>query len=70
MLSNNSLSNLKGIDQLKNLTYLYLDGNQIEDVGMLYQLEKLEFLDLSNNPISQEQIEAIIKALPDCIINY
>jgi len=47
-----NISNLDSIKCLNNLEYLELAGNQIEDLGPLADLPKLQLLDLDYNPLS------------------
>jgi internalin A len=47
-----SISNLSGIEYCDNLTYLYLDDNQISDISPLSDLIDLKELSLSSNSIS------------------
>lgn len=46
------ISNINGIEYLKNLEYLNLAENQIKDLSRLSKLKKLDHLDLSKNQIS------------------
>ncbi|MBU3199107.1 leucine-rich repeat domain-containing protein [Clostridium estertheticum] len=57
--SNTNISNLSGIQNLTNLTLLYLYNNKIENIDDLKGLTKLTVLDLYNNKI--ENINALKK---------
>lgn len=46
------ISDLSGIEQLKNLKVLELEGQQIEDISSVLGMEKLESLSLNCNPVS------------------
>lgn len=46
------ISDLTGIEQMKNLKVLILAGQQIEDITPLLELEKLKYLSLACNPVS------------------
>ena len=45
------LRRLKGIEQLKGLTHLYLSQNQLEEVPDFNGLDQLEVIDLRQNPL-------------------
>ncbi|OGC16497.1 hypothetical protein A2282_02045 [candidate division WOR-1 bacterium RIFOXYA12_FULL_36_13] len=45
------IKSLEGIQHLKNLKTLYLDGNQIKDVSLLSNLKGLLYVYLEGNPI-------------------
>ena len=47
-----TITDLSGLDQLKNLRVLQIEGQQIEDITPLLKLEKLEELSISCNPVS------------------
>ena len=52
MISDQNISNIKGISAFKNLKFLCLHKNLIEDISDLGQLINLEKLDLSSNRIT------------------
>jgi internalin A len=52
------------------MRFLDLAGNQISDLSPLAGLTNLEVLGLSGNPFSEDQIEMLKKALPNCRIIY
>ncbi len=68
--SNNRITSLDGLEKMTALKVLYLDGNSIQDISILKDLTRLEILDLSNNEIKDKDIEALKKALPECVITY
>jgi len=47
---------------------LSLSGTQVSDLEPLFTLKNLGLLGLSGNPVSDEQVEALKKALPGCNI--
>ena len=51
-VAHGDISDLSGIEQMKNLRILRLDGQQIEDITPILELENLEFLSLACNPVS------------------
>jgi internalin A len=64
-LSRNKITDVSPLSGLTNLQVLWLAFNEITDITPLHQLENLYTLILRENPISEEQIEALQKALPD-----
>jgi len=62
-LSFNRITNLKGIEKLKNLKKLSLKNNYIERIEWLEGLINLEFLDLSGN-LNIEKIPDFLNELP------
>ncbi|MBS4220330.1 leucine-rich repeat domain-containing protein [Bacillus sp. FJAT-49711] len=52
LYSSRGISDLSGIEYLKNLNYLSLGNSSIKDFTPLAQLKKLESLDISNNGVS------------------
>jgi internalin A len=51
-LSNNKITNVAPLIEMKNVKSLYLSGNQIEDVTALAKMEQLDYLNLANNKIT------------------
>jgi hypothetical protein len=59
------------LNGLTNLEYLDLDNNNISDISPLKGLTNLKVLYISYNPlITQEQVDALKEALPDCRIYW
>ena len=58
-LSNNRITEIKGLDRLKNLKKLTLKNNYIEKIDGIEELKNLELLDLSGN--------INIKEIPECL---
>ncbi|EBF5184245.1 leucine-rich repeat domain-containing protein [Listeria monocytogenes] len=52
MANNKHVTTLNGLENLRNLTDLYLSDNQISDLTPLISLRRLRNLDFSNNQIS------------------
>jgi Leucine-rich repeat (LRR) protein len=69
-LDENQISDIFPIKNLVNLKNLRLWKNQITDISPLRNLVNLEILYLNLNPISQQQIRELKKALPKCNIGY
>ena len=51
-LSQNKLTDVKGLEKLTQLTKLYLNNNQLTDVKGLEELTQLKYLSLWNNQLS------------------
>ena len=49
-MSNNKISEIRGLEKLVNLEELWLDENQITEIKGLKYLKKLEALLINNNP--------------------
>ncbi len=63
-LSNNRISEIKGLENLNNLKKIYLKNNYIESIEGLDELNSLEFIDLSGN-INIEEIPDSLNDLPN-----
>jgi len=61
---------VEDISSLTNLKLLNLNNNQITDVTPLAALTQLEYLVLSDNPISQEDKDWLVENLPDTFIEF
>ena len=59
------LSPLSGLTALKNL---YIDNNPVASLEPLYALKNLRTLSMKGISVSQEDLEALKKALPNCKI--
>ena len=67
VLSENQLTDVKGLEKLTQLKRLDLYGNQLTDVKGLEKLTQLKGLDLRGNPdLTKTQIAELKKALPNC----
>ena len=64
-----NLTDVKGLEKLTQLKYLYLMYNQLTDVKGLEKLTQLTRLHLQGNPaLTKAQIDQLKKALPKCEI--
>ncbi|MDO4989551.1 MAG: leucine-rich repeat domain-containing protein [Eubacteriales bacterium] len=68
-LSGNQIRDLTPLASLPGLRTLYLDGNPIEDLTPLYTISTLTSLSIQNIAISEQQLSALSKALPNCAIH-
>jgi len=65
------LTDVKGLENLTQLTRLSLLGNKLTDVTALEKLTQLTSLNLYNNPnLRKAQIDELQKALPNCKITH
>lgn len=69
-LANNKISDVSPLASLTALETLDLRNNSISDLSVLGSLSKLRILYLSGNPLTQEQIEHIRTALPNCTVVF
>jgi Leucine-rich repeat (LRR) protein len=69
-LFDNEINNLTPLAGLTNLTNLDLSDNKISDLTPLSGLKNLRMLFLVDNPITQQQVDALSRALPDCYIEW
>ena len=67
-ISSHQIIDIVPLASLTSLRELDLSGNQISDLEPLASLTNLQKLDLKGNPLTQEQIDKLQKALPDCKI--
>ena len=67
-LVDNQIIDITPLQSLTNLRNLSLDNNQINDISSLKSLVNLEGLRLIGNQLTQEQIDELQKALPNCEI--
>ena len=65
----NPLSDLTPLAECKNLIDLHIGFCEIEDFSPLTGLTKLDRLWMSDNPFTQEDVDMLRAALPDCNIN-
>ena len=68
-LSNNSISDISPLGNLRELKTLYLDNNPITDLSPLYALPQLEMLSIRGIAITDEQLDALSEAMPNCKIH-
>ena len=68
-LTDKKLTDVKGLENLTQLTNLQLIGNQLTNVKGLEKLTQLKVLPLYDNPaLTKAQINELKKALPNCYI--
>lgn len=68
-LSDNDISELLPLASLVGLRTLYLDNNPIEDLSALCCLPNLTSLSIKGIEVSDAQLEALSKSLPNCAIH-
>ena len=68
-LSRNNISDIRALAELTGLRTLYLDNNPITDFSPLYALENLSTLSIKGIAVSEEQLQALSSALPNCAIH-
>lgn len=66
----NEISDVAPLKSLTNLYYLNLNDNKINDITPLESLTSLKILSLHGNLLTQEQIDGLRKALPNCEITW
>ena len=67
-LSGNNIEELTPLAQIPSLRRVYLSGNQITDLKPLEEMDNLFVLELKENPVSAEAVDALRRALPACRI--
>ena len=61
----------KGLENLKQLTFLNLSANRLTELPSLEKLNRLKTLGLWTNPaLSKAQMNQLQKALPKCDIGH
>jgi biotin operon repressor len=66
----NQITDVSPLHLLTNLYFLNLRNNQINDATPLFSLHQLETLNLSGNMVSEEQIDELQRAIPNCDITW
>ena len=69
-LKNTHVSDLSPLAELKNLEVLDLNGTLVSDLWPLAELKSLGSLDLTNTKVSEEQVQELRLALPNCKIDF
>jgi Leucine-rich repeat (LRR) protein len=69
-LSGTKVSNLSPLAELENLNVLFLMNTQLSDLSPLAKLKNLETLMGFGRLVSEEQVEELKKALPNCEIEF
>ncbi|MCM1149079.1 MAG: leucine-rich repeat domain-containing protein [Butyricicoccus sp.] len=67
-VSGNSIDDLSPLKNLTKLKNLYIDGNPITDFSPLHSLTSLRTLSMKNIDVTDEQLNALHEALPNCSI--
>ncbi|MGA1790834.1 MAG: hypothetical protein ACMUIM_05070 [bacterium] len=58
------MSDLSPLRELRKVTELNLADTQVRDLTMLKDLKKLKYLDLYKDQVSEEELNALRKAMP------
>ncbi len=69
-LSFNRIQDISALSALTALEELDLTGNQINSVQALMHLDRLQILRLGGNPLTEQQIQALREALPNCKVEF
>ena len=69
-IANNRISDGTPLMYLDSLELLDISGNKLSSVSPIMQISTLKWLKISGNPLSDEQIEELRAALPDCEIIF
>jgi hypothetical protein len=64
------VTDLQPVSGLKQLKYLKIGATQIRDTAPILGLQNLVELDVTETPITQEQIDSLQRALPHCLITH
>ena len=68
-LRNQGLTSVRGVARLGNLREALLSGNAIKDASPLKKLTRCEYIDLTDNPVTDESYARLIEALPSgCLV--
>ena len=70
MAGRNKIENVSFLAELPNLSSLWLEHNNIYDVKQFENMNQLEQLNLSGNPITEVQIIWLKTKLPNCEIIF
>ena len=69
-IANNRITDSSSLVYLSSLETLDISGNSISSITAIKQLPNLRRLNVSGNPLSQEQVDELRDALPDCEIIF
>ena len=69
-LGANDIDDVTSLSVLTAVQELDLHGNRIDTVAPLLRLDTLHRLDLSGNPLTEEQLAELREALPDCDVIF
>ncbi|REJ66980.1 MAG: leucine-rich repeat domain-containing protein [Planctomycetota bacterium] len=67
-LSGTPVRDLTPLTGMKNLEHLWLDDTHVSDLTPLAGLTKLQVLGLTGTTVSEEQVQTLHEALPECDI--
>lgn len=68
-LSSNMITDVSALTRLTNLRTLYLDNNPILDLSPLAQLTNLTTLSIKGITLTEEQLNNLAEAIPNCAIH-
>ena len=68
-LSDNQIRDISALKSLTSLRTLYLDNNPIEDLSPLYNLSSLSSLSIKGIKLTESQLQALARSLPNCAIH-
>lgn len=60
-LSNNQIGYIDSLSQLIKLRVVDIAGNEVEDITPLLRLQHLEYVNVSGNPVSQHQVDILLR---------
>ena len=69
-LEDTQVSDLSPLAELKSLRFIDLRNTQVSNLSPLVELKSLELLWLRNTPVSEEQVQELRQALPNCTISH
>lgn len=64
------MSDISFVSGLKSAQVISIDNNKITDPSPLYELERVEQVDLYKNPISKADQEAVIENMPNTVVLF
>ena len=65
-LSNTAVHEIGHLSKMKQLRILGLHNTGVNDLGPIFELSNLQYLRLGGCDIAQEQIDHLMKVLPNC----
>ena len=69
-IANNRISDPTALMYLESLEILDISGNSITSLSPIKQLKNLKKLNVSGNPLSQEEVDALRNELPNCEVIF
>jgi Leucine-rich repeat (LRR) protein len=70
LVQENSISDISVLTNLTELEEVHLGRNPIEDISPLLGLKKLKVIDIRTTKVSLQNVEKLMKALPNCKITH